>query len=649
MTTTLRGFQHEIEQIHERELAKQRAEGRLALDKDKHKEKAPQAGKAKEQTAPSTPSASVVRADSDEDDSHNKLQNMLIDTEAGQQVTDYLAVLLLRNRGEVVLRLGTHPPIQQIMEPGTELSTTDNRPRGNSITEEELDTAFKSLETTADGVGAKTMLLYRHAGTDMHTPYASVLVRLPPPTVERTLEVRCAVVGNVDSGKSTTLGVLTRGGLDDGRGKARVALFRHKHEIETGRTSSVGMEILGFGADGHPILANFQLNTAEAQSGADKAAFAPVTARREKLTWDQISESSAKIVSFIDLAGHERYLKTTLYGMTSHAPDCVMLMVGANAGLIGMSKEHLAIALALSVPVIVTITKIDMTPANVLQDTIKQVVKILKSPGCRKTPVFVKSMEQAVELSRVFTTERLCPIFLLSNVTGEGLDHVSTLCYALMRRIIQLCTQQLRMFLNLVPSSEGDEHKFTTESPLEYSITDVWSVPYVGVVVNGIINAGAINTGDSVLLGPDGNGQWIASSVKSIQRKRANVESADAGQTVSVALKRVRRANVRKGMVLVARTDHPPHATRRFLGQVLILYHNTTMQIGYQAMLHCGAIRQTVRIVSITDHAQGILRTGDRATVEFEFISTPEYIKEGMKLLFREGKTKGLGVITKVL
>jgi GTPase len=28
-----------------------------------------------------------------------------------------------------------------------------------------------------------------------------------------------AVVGNVDAGKSTTLGVLTRGSLDDGRGK----------------------------------------------------------------------------------------------------------------------------------------------------------------------------------------------------------------------------------------------------------------------------------------------------------------------------------------------------------------------------------------------------------------------------------------------
>jgi GTPase len=80
--------------------------------------------------------------------------------------------------------------------------------------------------------------------------------------------------------------------------------------------------------------------------------------RREKLGWEEISVQAAKIVSFIDLAGHERYLKTTLYGLTSGAPSCVLLVVGANAGLIGMSKEHLAIALALSVPVVVCITKV---------------------------------------------------------------------------------------------------------------------------------------------------------------------------------------------------------------------------------------------------------------------------------------------------
>lgn len=40
------------------------------------------------------------------------------------------------------------------------------------------------------------------------------------------------------------------------------------------------------------------------------------------------------------------------------------------------------------------------------------------------------------------------------------------------------------------------------------------------------------------------------------------------------------------------------------------------------------------------DNPDGVLRTGDRATVQFEFISQPEFVKVGMKLLFREGKTK---------
>lgn len=69
---------------------------------------------------------------------------------------------------------------------------------------------------------------------------------------------RVAVVGNVDAGKSTLLGVLTHGELDNGRGFARQKLFRHKHEIESGRTSSVGNDILGFDQKGqvrlpHPV------------------------------------------------------------------------------------------------------------------------------------------------------------------------------------------------------------------------------------------------------------------------------------------------------------------------------------------------------------------------------------------------------------
>lgn len=66
----------------------------------------------------------------------------------------------------------------------------------------------------------------------------------------KDLTYRVAVVGNVDAGKSTLLGVLTHGELDNGRGLARQKLFRHKHEAETGRTSSVGNDILGFDSVG---------------------------------------------------------------------------------------------------------------------------------------------------------------------------------------------------------------------------------------------------------------------------------------------------------------------------------------------------------------------------------------------------------------
>ena len=67
------------------------------------------------------------------------------------------------------------------------------------------------------------------------------------------ISFRVAVVGNVDAGKSTLLGVLTHGDLDNGRGLARQKLFRHKHELESGRTSSVGNDILGFDCQGKVV------------------------------------------------------------------------------------------------------------------------------------------------------------------------------------------------------------------------------------------------------------------------------------------------------------------------------------------------------------------------------------------------------------
>lgn len=69
--------------------------------------------------------------------------------------------------------------------------------------------------------------------------------------------------------------------------------------------------------------------------------------------------------------------------------------------------EHLGLALALNVPVYVVITKTDMCPQNVLSDTLKLLAKILKSPGCRKIPVFITKEDDITVAATNFVSERL--------------------------------------------------------------------------------------------------------------------------------------------------------------------------------------------------------------------------------------------------
>jgi len=59
-------------------------------------------------------------------------------------------------------------------------------------------------------------------------------------------------------------------------------------------------------------------------------------------------------------------------------------------------------------------------------------------------------------------------------------------------------------------------------------------------------------------------------------------------------------------------------------------------------MLHVGPISQTCAIIAID---RSYIRTGDRALVAFRFVQRPEYLAPGDRLLFREGRTKGLGIV----
>lgn len=494
---------------------------------------------------------------------------------------------------------------------------------------------------------------------------------------EKIRELRLAVIGNVDAGKSTMLGVLSRGGLDDGRGRARVHCARHRHESDTGRTSSVSQELLGFNIDGSHIYDERYMPSDSDHLGNGSTSNDPrlvpeYLQRHQKALWEaQIGRQGWKCISLIDLAGHERYLKTTMFGLTGFCPDVAMLMVGANTGaLIGTSKEHLALAIALSIPVLVVLTKIDLAPEAIRDATLMQINKILKSPTCRKTPLLIRSMDDVAHVigSGLFASNQLCPIFEVSNVTGQGVN-------------------LLREFMNLltVPDDIRLKWEQSLAAPTEYQINETYTVPGVGTVVSGVVVSGQIKVGESLLLGPiDANGRFVQTVVRGIQRKRVNLSHAVAGQGVSLAIKKIKRADIRYGMVLTTNqvlnssTSNPTLRTasststvcREFTAQVVILYHSTTITSKYQAMLHCGTVRQTVQIISMsldsnTAHLEDattattpdnntlptstavnvIGRSGDRAKIRFKFLKNPEVLHAGMKILFREGRTRGIGKI----
>jgi GTPase len=320
-------------------------------------------------------------------------------------------------------------------------------------------------------------------------------------------------------------------------------------------------------------------------------------------------------------------------------------MVAANHGLTGMSKEHLGIALALHVPIMVVVTKIDSCPAHVLEDTMKQITRILRSPGARKVPIMMRTRADCVTTATHFGP-RLCPIFQVSNVTGQNLDLV-------------------RLFLNLAPH----HGRYDAAAPLEMRVNDTFSVPFVGTVVSGVVKAGVVHEGDDVLIGPDPLGRFAQTVVRSIERKRLRVPAASAGQSVSFALKKIKRKDVRRGMVLVrgaaspegsttgaggashaassaaASVLHPPRVEMEFVAEVLILSHATTIKTNYQAMLHVGPVAQTCAIVAMD---RELIRTGDRATVVFKFLMRPEYVQPGDRILFRDGRTKGLGIVKEI-
>ena len=295
------------------------------------------------------------------------------------------------------------------------------------------------------------------------------------------------------------------------------------------------------------------------------------------------------------------------------------------------AKEHLGVALALRLPVFLVVTKVDLAPAHVLQSTVAALAALLRRPGVRRRPLLVRGPDDALLAARCMArgadAAPVAPIFLTSAVTGAGLDLV-------------------RLFFGLVP--QRTRWADVRAEPAELLIDEVFGVPGVGTVVAGTVKRGRLTPASRLVLGPDAaDGAFRAAQVRSIHFKRLPVGEVVAGQTAAVALKRVKRAAVRKGMVLVdprAGGAAGPRASWAFDADVAVLSsHGTTLAPRYQAVVHCEAVQQAARVVAIAD--RGLLRGGDRARLRWRFLLRPEWLAPGARFVFREGRTKGIGVV----
>lgn len=402
--------------------------------------------------------------------------------------------------------------------------------------------------------------------------------------------------GHVDHGKSTLVGTLVSGELDDGIGKTRRYLDTQKHEIERGLSADLSYAVYGFSKSGEVIRLKNPLSKKEKASVVGKA---------------------AKIVSFVDTVGHEPWLRTTIRGIVGQKLDYGILTIAGDEKITHITKEHLGILLAMDLPVIIAITKCDKAKdLNKLETDISDLMSIIG-----KVAKFIRSERDLEFLPAFWETKVMVPVIRTSAKTGEGLDLFDRLLYVLPKRASQL-----------------DRNK----EFLMY-IDKIYRVPGTGIVVSGSVKEGVVKRGEELFIGPGSDGNFHKVKASSIEIHHFSVDTAEVGEIIGIALKGL-ETEVERGMVITA--GKKLKSSMEFEADVVVLNHPTKISRGYEPVVHLETISETV-VVEPLD--VDFLAAGDRGRVRMRFKYKPYHIKEGQKFVFREGRSKGIGRVTRIL
>ena len=176
--------------------------------------------------------------------------------------------------------------------------------------------------------------------------------------------------------------------------------------------------------------------------------------------------------------------------------------------------------------------------------------------------------EDVSVIAKAMPDKVVCPIFSISNVSGEGIP-------------------KLKEFISSPKSRVRSSGQFGLKTDkVEFFIDGFYQVTGVGIVVAGTLLSGTVKPGQTLLLGPNKQGQFGPVQVKGIHHKRVAVEEAVAGQAVCFAIKtmvkkeQLKRNNFRKGMILIDPTAQP-QPIYDFEAEVVILNNPTTIKPNY--------------------------------------------------------------------
>jgi selenocysteine-specific elongation factor len=210
---------------------------------------------------------------------------------------------------------------------------------------------------------------------------------------------------------------------------------------------------------------------------------------------------SGRVVSVIDVPGHERFIKNMLAGVGGI--DAALLVIAADESVMPQTEEHLAILDLLEVAGgLVVLTKVELVDAEWL-DLVREDVRA----RLRGTPLAD------------------APIVAVSARTGQGL-----------RELLQLLDARL----DALPA------RAALAGAARLSIDRAFTVGGFGAVVTGTLIDGPLRIGDEVEILPRG----MRARVRGLQTHQQKVEVARPGARVAVNLAGVSHNDLARGDML---------------------------------------------------------------------------------------------------